>query len=168
MPQDNSEAPDERPGSEPAEGEDSLGAVVRGPESIYVYWTLEGPRSRTVGRQLGGDVEWVLRVLDLAEGTSTGVSVEPEAGGHYVEVKPGRTYGFELAARAPGRWRTVCRTERIRVPQVGPGEEAGRPPTALERIRLAPQKPNVPGLDYESTEPYLATSPHPEPDEDDS
>ncbi|MFO8007114.1 MAG: DUF4912 domain-containing protein [Candidatus Brocadiia bacterium] len=161
MPQDNTDS--ERPGA----GEDSLGAVVRGPESVYVYWTLEGDRSRTILQQLGEEAEWVLRVLDLSEGTSTGITVEAEDGGHYVEVRPGRSYGFELAARAPGAWRTVCRTQRVHVPAARRTRQTGREPTALERIRPAPQPANVPGLDYESTEPYLASSPHPEPDEED-
>ncbi len=143
------------------EGADRIGVLVRHPESVYVYWRLEGARSAEVVRDLGGECQWVLRVLDLTENSSETFPVQPEAGNSYVEVKPGRTYGFELAVTARGKWRTVCRTERVEVPPAKqvPGAEAPAP--VLERLRPGTPDRDVPGLRYETTLPYLATSPGP-------
>ncbi|MGD2174684.1 MAG: DUF4912 domain-containing protein [Candidatus Brocadiaceae bacterium] len=145
------------PDAPPPGGEDTIGAVLRNPESVYVYWDLGGVRSREALRELGPDCEWVLRVLDLSEGTSKGISVDPEAGGRYVEVRPGRTYGFELAATAGGTWRTICRTERLEAPLGRPGPEVTSP--GLRKLRPSEPDRAVPGLRYETTEPYLAASP---------
>jgi len=141
-------------GSPPGQ-EDRIGAMIQSPGSVYVYWNMKGPRSRGVARELGPDCEWVLRVLDLSEGTSRRIPVERDMGRRYVDVRPGRTYGFELAARARGKWRTVCRTTRVEIP---PLQGASAEPGPLDRLK-PPLARYVPGLHYETTEPYLATSP---------
>jgi len=161
-----------QPGREPdtsgtggAEG-DRIGALVRDPGSVYVYWRLEGAHSGEVARELGPGCEWILRVLDLTEGTSTSVPVRREAGSHYLEVRPGHSYGFEIAATAGGRWRTVCRTERVEIPPALQAGGTGKPTPAVERLRPDPAGRDVPGLRYETTVPYLATSPGPPSDEE--
>lgn len=156
MPADEHNPPRKAPSEDrPPSREDRIGALIQSPASVYVYWNVQGLRSREVIRELGSECDWVLRVLDLSEGTSRNIPVEPDAGRYYVDVRPGRTYGFELAARAGGRWRTVCRTERVTVPalRTSPPE-----PGPLERLKPASAR-HVPGLRYETTEPYLATSP---------
>ncbi len=146
---------------------DRLGAVLRDPRTVYVYWTLDGPRSRRVEEELGPASEWVLRVLNIAAATSTEIPVEVKAGNHYVEVQPGRTYGFELAARRGEKWRTVCRTGRIEVPSAGV-TEAGRPEPGPERLRPTQPDQILPGLRYETTVPFLATSPGGPPAEEEN
>ncbi|MCD6415607.1 MAG: DUF4912 domain-containing protein [Planctomycetes bacterium] len=138
---------------------DRLGALVRGPQSVYVYWKLEGRRSRQITEELGPDCEWFLRVLDLTEGASQAMPIDPKARNYYVEVIPGRTYGFELAARAAGKWRPACRTGRLCVPAGGAPQEAPGSVAARGRMRSEADEPHVPGLRYETTMPYLATSP---------
>ncbi len=147
--------------SEPRpDGEDRIGAVPRDPESIFIYWDLQGPRSAEVAREMGDACEWVLRALDLTEGTSSIIPIAPEAGNHYLQVKPGRTYGVELAARVEGKWRTICRTGRLIMPsgkQAGTGGAPGGGPFAAGRggrqaaLAVAVRGLGVPGLDIEST-----------------
>lgn len=144
--------------------EDRLEAVVRNPTSVYVYWNLGGFRSRKVVRELGPEAEWILRVLDLTLGSSNSVAVSADAGSVYVEVSPGHTYGFELACRAGQKWRTVCRTDRVEVPPREPGSRRERPVPPVSKLRQ-PDGSDVPGLRYETTQQFLATSPGP-PQED--
>ena len=140
-------------------GDDHIGAILRGPESVYVYWTLRGPASRDALFELGQECKWILRVLDITNGASKSIPVDPDSGNYYLEVTPGSTYGFELAAWGQGRWRTVCRTERLAVPPGAPIPAADRPAAALERLRGSRREEDAPGLSYETTAPYLATSP---------
>lgn len=150
-------------------GEDRIAAIPRDPESVFLYWNLGGPRSAEVAREIGPGCQWVLRVLNLSEGTSTSIPIEPEAGNHYLRVRPGRTYGFELAAKAAGKWRTMCRTERVQMPPARPARaDMDRPPeetpagaatVRLNRTHAAARGMGVPGLDLESTPLALGSSP---------
>ena len=142
------------------QGEDRIGAVPRDPESMLIYWELGGLRSAEVAREMGDACEWVLRILDLSEGTSSTIPIALEAGTHYLQVKPGRVYGAELAARVEGKWRTICRTERLVMPPGKPTRTGGRTdgqPFALGRggrraaLAAAVRGLGVPGLDIEST-----------------
>jgi hypothetical protein len=133
---------------------------------VFLHWELSGPcRADIAGTEEPG-AELVLRMLDLSEGTSRSVRVEAADGSHYADVEPGRTYGFELAVRAEGVWRTVCRTARIRTPAVAPGrldsgdgEPADPDRVRRARTRAAVRGMEVPGLDYESTPLNVASSP---------
>ncbi len=145
--------------------EDTIQAVIRDPNSVYVYWKVGGPRSEEATRELGPRAEWVLRVLDLTLSSSKSIAVQPDAGSAYVEVAPGHAYGFELACRAGAKWRTVCRSDRLEIPSLKRGPEGGRPATAVEKLRQPPGR-DVPGLRYETTLPFLATSPGPAPPEE--
>jgi hypothetical protein len=138
-----------------AQGLDVLSAVLRGPESVFVYWSLEGERSASIVDRLGPDIQWVLRVLDIQNGTSERFSVEREAGNYYVGVRPGGTYGFELAAVAGDTWRTVARTGQVRVPAALASNGTGRSPrpdaTSPGTEGAARRGLDVPGLHAEST-----------------
>ncbi len=161
MPAEPEDTERSRPADGPdAEGQDLMGAIVQSPRAVYLYWDLEGPRSREVSRELGPGCQWVVRVLDLSRDTSRNVKVDPQVGRLYVNVHPGHAYGFELAARAAEKWRTVCRTERVQAPPL-PAEH--KRPGPLERLK-PPTARRVPGLCYESTLPFLATSPGAPPD----
>jgi hypothetical protein len=149
--------PQAEPGPDAARGQDTLAAVLRGPESVFLYWTLEGARSAGIVERLGPDITWVLRMLDLENGTSERFEVDREAGNYYVDVRPGGTYGFELAAVAGDRWRTVARTGRVHIPErsVAPGGKAPgpgrRPAMTPSAERTAIRGLDVPGLHAEST-----------------
>jgi hypothetical protein len=146
-------------------GRDRIAAVVRGPGAVFLYWELNGPRSAEAVQALGADCRWCLRVLNLTDGSSTTVPVDPTARNHYLEVPPGSTCGFELAATDGERWRSVCRTERVAIPPAEPpsanrrqgagtapaaGQGAGRPRRALT-IEVA-------GLRFETTAVHLGSS----------
>jgi hypothetical protein len=123
-------------------------AVLQGPRRVFVHWDLGGPRSREVAREVGPEAQWMLRILDLSTGTSRSVPISREEGSSYVDVAPGRTYGFELAAKAGDRWRTVCRTERLEVP----------PSVRAEKGSAAPDEEAPPGLSIESTPLHVGSS----------
>jgi hypothetical protein len=139
-------------------GQDRISLIVRSPDSVYVYWMLRGEQSRQVVEELGPGCEWVLRVLDLSEGTSRRLSVRPEAGGFYVEVRPGGTYGFELAAWSEGKWRTVCRSDRTTMPPA-PTPVGAADRTGPGKLRARSVEAAAPGLRLETTLPFLASSP---------
>lgn len=149
-----------------ASGEDMLRAIVRDPRSVYLHWRLEGAASADARQTLGPECKWYLRVLNLSEGGSRSLPVDPEAGNYYVDVRPGRTYGFELAASDGDRWRTVCRTGRVQVPPApGAGGERRRSVfrRALrggDRLRPAGRGADIAGLRFETTELVLGSSPH--------
>lgn len=156
-------------------GSDTLSAVLRGPESVFVYWTLEGPRSAEVVRELGPGLRWVLRVLNLSDATSERIPVDGTAGNFYVTVRPGLTYAFELAAMAEGHWRTVARTGRVVVPRIAPEPAAvgaaarwsGRTPVMTTAADAAVRGMDVPGLHAETTPMITGSSPGiPSEDED--
>ncbi len=144
-------------------GQDTIGAIVRDPETVYLYWQLNGPASAQASRSLGHRCQWYVRVLDVMEGLSRCVQVDPDAGNFYVEVSPGHTYGFELAASDNGRWRTICRTERVQVPTAQPS--AGSPGRSLDPERPARRgldrlrPPQIVGLRFETTDLCLGSSP---------
>lgn len=160
------EAGGEQPSSLPPGGEDRIVAVVRDPESVFLHWQLGGRRSAQTAREMGAGLEWVLRVLNLSDGTSRTEPLDVRAGSAYVAVQPAQTYGFELAARAGERWRTICRTERVEMPPRGPA----RPLTERAAGPLAPgsaaagevargDTAGIPGLRFESTPLHLGSSP---------
>lgn len=164
------DSPDEKAASSPPEdAEDGITAIPRSPESVFLYWELAGRRSAEVLRELGPDCQWVLRILDLADGTTRTIPVDRNADNYYVHIEPGRAYGFELAARAAGKWRTVCRTARVQTPvgeapsarkETPPEGASARPPVSgPDRFRAASRGMGVPGLSYESTAAYLGSSP---------
>jgi len=124
-------------------GEDVIAAVRRGPDSVFVHWECCGARSAEVLRELGDGATWVLRVLNVVDGTSRRIPVVLDAGGHYVPVSPRQRYGFELAATAQGKWRTVCRTGRVEIPPAPPSEVADSQQPAFGR--------GVPGLHVDTT-----------------
>jgi hypothetical protein len=150
-------------------GQDTLTAVPRGPGSVFLHWELDGRRSAEVGAAPG--TEWVVRTLDLSEGTSASMPVDRRAGRCYVTVEPGRTYGFELAVRTAGHWRTICRTERVAIPAARPGVPEADGPGGSSQSRprvLRGTHPAVgaavPGLRAETTPLRLGSSPHSPPD----
>ena len=141
---------------------DEITALVRSPDSVFVHWRLGGPRSGEVARELGPECRWVVRVLDLSEGASETIPVAAESGSCYVAVRPGHIYGFELAARTPQKWRTICRTGRVEVPSARPAVRQPGPARlpAVEKLRKSPAAPPPePGLSAEATPMPSGSSP---------
>ena len=137
------------------QGEDRVTAIPRRPGSAFIYWELSGGRSAEALRELGPDVAWMLRILNVSDGTSSSLRVAGLSGSCYVDLDPGQTYGFELGARKGDRWRTVCRTERVQMPVDVTRPAGGKSAAGVRRTdsRRAP-KPEVaqpPGLTIEST-----------------
>jgi hypothetical protein len=128
--------------------------VPRTPGSVFLHWNLAGSGWTDAARAAGPAGEWVLRVVDLSDGSSRTVPVPPERRSIYVDVEPGGVYGFEMAVRGGGRWRTVCRTPRIEMPPAAPGSRRG-----LRGRRPIGGRAGIPGLDWEATLPHMGSSP---------
>ena len=143
-------------------GRDTITAVPRTPGSVFLHWNLAGAGGADATRAAGPGGEWVLRVVDLSDGSSRTVPVTPERRRIYVDVAPGGVYGFELAVRGGGRWRTVCRTPRVEMPPAAPG--SGR--NVRSHPGPARGRAGIPGLDWQSTLPHLGSSLHGAPDKD--
>ena len=115
---------------------------------MFLHWDRGGPAGAEAARAAGPEAQWVLRVVDLSDGTSRTLPLAPERRSLYVDVTPGGVYGFELAVRGRGRWRTVCRTARVQMPPARPGP-------GLLRGRAGPSqaRQGIPGLDLQATFP---------------
>ncbi len=169
-PHDTPQAPDPEARNGPGGGRDRLAAIIRDPGTVFLYWELNGARSAEARQALGAGCRWCLRVLNLSEGSSTAVPVDPEARNHYLEVIPGTTYGFELWATDGQRWRSVCRTERVEMPAAEPAvrdlrrgpEAAHAPARGFDRSPRGPSV-EVAGLHFETTAVRLGSSPHGKP-----
>ncbi len=153
----------------PDHAEIRMGAIARDPSSVFLYWEFSEVLRADVARELGPRCQWALRVLDLEGADVRTIPVAPEAGNYYLDVEPGRTYAFELAARAGTQWRAVCRTGPLQMPSRQPdwrrGERSSEGPSpggvefGLNALRTAARGMGVPGLSYESTALYLGSSP---------
>jgi hypothetical protein len=141
-------------------GVDRITAVIRGPASVFLHWELSGPLSAQARSEFGEECRWVLRVLDITEGSSRVARIDPEVGNYYAAVEPGRAYGFQLAARSGDTWRTICRTDRVLVPPQAPDTSPRAAGTAtLDKLRSAATRGfDVPGLTIESTPQLFSSS----------
>jgi len=151
-------------------GRDRIAAIVRDPGTVFLNWELNGPRSAEARQALGPGCRWCLRVLNLSDGSSTAIPVDPAARNHYLEVTAGTTYGFELSATDGERWRSVCRTERVEMPPAEPAvrelrrgpEAAHAPARGFDRWPRTPAV-EVAGLRFESTPAPRGSSPRGRP-----
>ena len=154
---------------EPGRAETRMGAIVRDPGSVFLYWEFSEAVRADVEGELGPGCEWVLRVLDQAGAGVGTIPVAPEAGNQYLVVEPGGTYAFELVARSGGQQRVVCRGGPVLMPPGRPDRRRGvRPPAEsspgavgmeVDALRAAARGIGVPGLSYESTALFLGSSP---------
>ncbi|NLW51532.1 MAG: DUF4912 domain-containing protein [Candidatus Brocadiaceae bacterium] len=135
------------------EDRDAIFAVPRSPRSLFVHWRLVGSGASGAALAAAADSQWVLRVVNLTDGSSRTIAVPPERRSLYVDVEPGEVYAVELALRGGRRWRTVCRTPRMAMPPAVPGEAVHPARPAWPRPRTG-----IPGLDLHSTLPHLGSS----------
>jgi hypothetical protein len=81
-------------------GADRITAMVRDPNWIFVYWELAGQRrdeiTETYGPQAIKNLQWVLRVRNLSDGTHQDIPVLLDSKNWYLNVKSGRSYAVEL------------------------------------------------------------------------
>ena len=126
-------------------GLDRLAAIVRDPRSVFLHWELAGPRSAEAVKLLGPECRWCVRLLNLTDGSSSTVPVDPQTRHHYLEVTAGTIFAFELAATDGVRWQPVCRTERVGIPPAEP--DAG-----------APRRVEVAGLRFETAALHMGSS----------
>lgn len=137
-------------------GEDKLVAMPRGPDSLFVYWDLTGSESARIRRRIGGACEWILRVSDAETGWRRDTPVDPQAGDHYLKLKPGGRYVIQIGITATGAFHPVCRSIECRL---APDE-----PRSCQVRSAAPGCPagaSMPGLAYDpAAQNASSSSPH--------
>jgi hypothetical protein len=111
-------------------GCDSVSAIPKTPETLFVYWELQGERSRNMAEKMGPHAKWVLRLIDLGSGkmepsVEADIPVDVEAGDYYLHVSPGGHYRVELGLKAGRVFRAVCHTRDRFMPVAGHVPETG-------------------------------------------
>jgi len=104
-------------------GVDRIVAMPRSPQYLFVYWELSGAESARRRARPGTRAQWVLRVHETTSSAQSDVPVDPQAGNHYLKVKPGGRYMVEMGVREGGRFHTVCASRERQLP-VGEASEA--------------------------------------------
>ena len=109
-------------------GEDRITALVRDPNCIYVFWTLEGGRCDEMKRRHGAHVfdsaSWILRVHSEGDGYPRDVPVVPEAGNWYLSVPDDRGFRVELGIiTRRGDFLCVTESNPVRTPRMGMSDD---------------------------------------------
>ncbi len=136
-------------------GQDRVTLLVRDPNSLFVFWELEGPRRGEIAREHGGDIfrrsSWVLRVHNDAEAAPQDVPVVIDGCNWYLSVADDRGYVVEIGLRTDGRFITVARSNHVRTPRAGVSSDTTAEWMLVEEdfrrvVKLSPsESPRVPG-----------------------
>lgn len=113
------------------EGADHVAALVRDPETVFVFWEVAAASLDRLRRRLGSRVVAVspvaLRVTDAASREAFLELPPARARSAYVRVQPGRTYRVELGLAAPsGAFHPLAHAEPVATPWTGPAAELAR------------------------------------------
>lgn len=104
-------------------GQDRVTLLVRDPNSLFVFWELEGPRRAEVAATHGGDIyrrgSWVLRLHDDADNVPQDVPVVADGCNWYLSVADDRGYVVELGLRVNGDFIALARSNFVRTPRSG-------------------------------------------------
>jgi len=109
-------------------GGDTLRALVRDPNWIFVYWELEGTKKEEVAKSYGPEIynqpQWILRVKDLAGGTLQDIPVLLDSKNWYVNVQSQREYQVELGIMtADHGFIPLLRSNTVQTPRAGVSHE---------------------------------------------
>ena len=112
--------------------ENSVVAMVRGPDMIFVYWDI-APEVRVAGSRL------VLRTHCVTEGTASDIEPGNGADNIYLHVTPNREYRFELydwhGSAAP---ELLAYSETVVTPVLRPDDFEARPPLEVSYAERHP------------------------------
>lgn len=104
-------------------GQDHATLLVRDPNSLYVFWELEGGKRDEVARRFGSDVfhrgSWVLRLHNDAGQPSQDMPVVYDGRNWYLSVADDCGYVVELGLRVNGGFVGVIRSNHVRTPRAG-------------------------------------------------
>ena len=101
--------------------EDRIVALLRGPETIFVYWDV-ATEVRVAGSPL------VLRTRCLSEETAGEIEPEPGANKMYFHVTPNRAYHFEILERTAAGEPRLLAASNVTVTPVRRPEDFGMTP----------------------------------------
>jgi len=128
-------------------GEDTLEALVRDPESLFVYWDL------SASSQESGPL--VLRLHCVSEDWTRETAVTPEADNWYIPVEPERRYVVEIGALSPdGVFRSFAHSREVTVAAWNP-QHVRRPRDAPDEGQPLPARPVQQPLDPISSTAFL-------------
>ena len=106
-------------------GQDRVTALVRDPNSLFIYWEIEGPRRAEVVRTHGEAAvlraSWVLRLHSDADGGSTqDVPVVADGCNWYLSVAEDTAYVVEIGLKLNGGpFVSLARSNHVRTPRSG-------------------------------------------------
>ena len=130
-------------------GQDHVTLLVRDPNSLFVFWEIEGPRRAEAARRFGGDVfrrgSWVLRLHNDADDVSQDIPVVPDGSNWYLSVADDRGYVVEIGLRVNGDFIGIARSNHVRTPRSGVSADTTREWMLVEEdfrrvMKLAPGK----------------------------
>lgn len=100
-----------------------LRALLRDPQTVFLYWDLEGDATKTA--------TWLLRIDNISTGESRSVEIDPDTHRHYAEVSPGCTHRFSIGTAEDDSFTPVCTSEDLEVPasEIGDGLSAKKAET---------------------------------------
>jgi len=105
--------------------QDRITAMVRDPNWIFVYWELAGPRKDEIKESYGPEVyknlQWILRVDNLAAGTHQDIPVLLDSKNWYLNVESNCRYQVELGIiTQEHRFVSFLRSNQVETPPGGP------------------------------------------------
>jgi len=104
-------------------GQDQVTVLVRDPNSLFIFWELEGPRRADIARQFGADIfrrgSWVLRLHNDADNVPQDVPIVVDGCNWYLSVADDRGYVVEIGLKVNGRFLTLARSNHVRTPRSG-------------------------------------------------
>ena len=104
-------------------GQDRVTALVRDPNSLFVFWELEGPKRAEIARVHGLAVfragSWVLRLHNDADNVPQDVPIVLDGCNWYLSVADDRGYVVELGLKVDGRFVSLARSNHVRTPRSG-------------------------------------------------
>ncbi len=104
-------------------GQDRVTLLVRDPNSLFVFWELEGPRQEEIARTYGGDIfrrgSWVVRIHNDVDSAPQDIPVVLDGCNWYLSVADDRGYVVEIGVTMDGRFTALARSNHVRTPRTG-------------------------------------------------
>ena len=106
-------------------GVDTVGALAKDPNWLFVYWDLSGSRMREIIQSCGRDIlngaRWLLRVCDLSGAGTFDIPIKPDALNWYIPVHEDRTFKVQIGLlAADGRFIEFACSREVRTPRGKP------------------------------------------------
>ena len=104
--------------------QDRVTALVRDPNSLYIYWEIEGPKRADVVREHGEAelrrASWLLRLHSDVDGSAQDIPIVVDGCNWYLSVAEDRGYVVEIGVKLNGGpFISFARSNHVRTPRSG-------------------------------------------------